>query len=319
MNISVIIPNYNHAAYLPSRLSSITNQSYIDFEAIMLDDSSIDSSITILNKHALIDSRFQLYTNDLNSGSTFAQWNKGISLARGEFIWIAESDDFADDYLLESLLKQMEADSNIVLAYCQSNRINEKGEIVGNWIDFTSEFERGKLFEKDFIMSGKEYIQQFLIHRNTIPNASAVLFRKSVFDKIGGAPIHLKTNGDWLTWLKMLCFGNVAYVCSSLNNFRRHCESVIGKTHQIPETNTYRERYDYTMRQEFLSFLKGNEISFPLEVLHENAYYISLDLGNKGLFNLKKGYFLKGWKDIIKASFLSKFQSGFIKKGVRLK
>jgi hypothetical protein len=72
------------------------------------------------------------------------------------------------------------------------------------------------------------------------------------------------------------------------------------------------------MRKEFVSFIEHNSIVLPSEVLIKNAYYISLDLGNKGLFNIKQGNFLSGWRDVISASLYPKFQSGFIKKGLGL-
>ena len=315
MNISIVVPNYNHATYLPSRISSIANQTISNYEAFLLDDASNDNSVSILNTY-LSDTRFHLHRNINNSGSTFAQWNKGVALASNEYVWIAESDDIADRCLLDALVKKMESDSKIVLAYCQSNRINERDEITGLWKDFTRDLDGSEFFDRDFVMNGKEYISKFLIHRNTIPNASAVLFRKSIFQKVGGASTHLKTNGDWLTWLKMLCFGEIAYLSEPMNYFRKHDKSVIAQIHQINNNKSYKESYDITMRKEFNSFIEHNSIVLPLEVLNTNAYYISLDRGNKGLFNIKQGNFLLGWRDVIAASFYPKFQSGFIKKGL---
>lgn len=315
--VSIVVPNYNHASYLPSRFSSIAYQTVSKYEAFLLDDASNDNSVSILNSF-LSDIRFHLHRNINNSGSTFAQWNKGVALASNEYVWIAESDDIADKFFLETLVKKMEADSEIVLTYCQSNRINENDEVTGTWKDFTTELESSELFERDFVMNGKEYINKFLIHRNTIPNASAVLFRKSVFDKIGGAPVHLKNNGDWLTWLKMLCFGKVAFLSEPLNYFRKHDKSVIAQIHQMKNSQSYKESYDITMRKEFISFIKKNSIDLPSSVFNTNAYYISLDLGNNGLFNIRQGNFLSGWRDVISASVYPKFQSGFIKKGLGL-
>ncbi len=314
--ISVVVPNYNHAFYLDKRINSILFQSLFLSEILLLDDSSTDHSLQILEDFRTLSPTIKIISNTINSGSTFAQWNKGIALASNEYIWIAESDDFADMYLLEKLFKKMESDSEIVLAYCQSNSINENDEITGSWKDFTNDLESSELFDTDFVMNGKEYINKFIIHRNTIPNASAVLFRKSVFQKVGGAPAHLKTNGDWLTWLKVLCFGKVAFLSEPLNYFRKHDKSVIAKIHQIKDSQSYKESYDITMRKEFTSFIKLYSIVLPSEVLSKNAYYISLDRGNKGLFNIKQGNFLSGWRDVIAASFFPKFQSGFIKKGL---
>ena len=223
----------------------------------------------------------------------------------------------ADVTMLSKLVRLMESDSSIVLAYCQSQRMNAAGEVKGSWKDFTDALDETQ-FNADFVMDGKEFINRFLIHRNVIPNASAVLFRKSIFERVGGAAAHLRTNGDWLMWLKMLCFGKVAYVSAPLNYFRMHDKSVIARTHQLKESVFYKEKYDFTMRSEFLSFLKNWEVDIPANVIQKNALYMSMDLGNKGLFSIKNGDYLKGWKDVMTASFYPKFQSGFIKKGLGL-
>ena len=71
----------------------------------MLDDASTDGSLAILESWATKDERFRLVRNEVNSGSTFKQWNKGAELARGKFLWIAESDDVAEPDLLKDLVE----------------------------------------------------------------------------------------------------------------------------------------------------------------------------------------------------------------------
>src|SRR5215467_13719414 len=93
--VSVIVPNYNHARYLRRRVDSILAQTYQDFELILLDDCSTDESRSIISEYAK-DPRIRIELNEVNSGSTFKQWNKGARMARGSYIWIAESDDRAD-------------------------------------------------------------------------------------------------------------------------------------------------------------------------------------------------------------------------------
>ena len=83
------------------RLESVYNQTYQDFEVILLDDCSNDDSVTILNTYAKHPKTSHVVFNDKNSGSPFKQWAKGLALAKGEFIWIAESDDVADLSFLE--------------------------------------------------------------------------------------------------------------------------------------------------------------------------------------------------------------------------
>ncbi|TAE04306.1 MAG: glycosyltransferase family 2 protein, partial [Bacteroidetes bacterium] len=86
--ISVIVPNYNHAPYLLERIESILSQSFQDFELILLDDFSTDQSKEVLKKYQNHEKVSHLLLNEKNSGSTFKQWNKGISLAKGKYIWL---------------------------------------------------------------------------------------------------------------------------------------------------------------------------------------------------------------------------------------
>lgn len=313
--VSVIVPNYNHERFLDTRISSVMKQSHQEFECLIFDDASTDLSEEIIMKFKASNERILVYPRTLNSGSTFIQWNNGVQIASEKLVWIAESDDNATPDFLAELIKPFNSNSDIVLAYCQSYRMNDKGEVTGNWKDFTDDLDK-ELFESDFVMDGKEYIERFLIHRNTIPNASAVLFRKSIFQKVGGAPVNLKTNGDWLTWLKMLCYGKVAFVAQPMNYFRYHEDSVIAKAGKNKNSDQFHQQYDYSMRKEFKSFLKKEQLALSDKAYQANEYFIALDNGNEGLFKLRQGLTLQGWKQIIGASIYPKLQTGFIKKGI---
>lgn len=314
-SVQVVIPSYNHASYLLPRLRSVSEQTYSAFHAIVLDDYSTDASRNIIDSFVSADARFCRNYNAVNSGSTFKQWNKGVEMAKGAYIWIAESDDSASEQLLELLVKKLDMNPDVVLAYCQSYRMNGNGEIAGSWKSFTDDLDAIQ-FASDFVMDGKEYIQRFLIHRNTIPNASAVVFRKSIYEQVGGAPEILKTNGDWLVWLKMLCQGKVAFVAQPLNYFRYHEHSVIAKHKQQRSEQVYKEQYDYRMRFLFASFVKKEKITLPSEVLRINQQYMRFDSGNQGLFFLKQRKYIRGWWEIGKATFQWPIQSGFVKKAI---
>ena len=101
-----------------------------DFEVILLDDCSIDESRSILSEY-VDDPRVRIEFNAVNSGSTFKQWNKGVRLARGEYVWLAESDDYADERLLERLVAVLDADPTVMFAYCRSWRVTEDDQ---EWI-----------------------------------------------------------------------------------------------------------------------------------------------------------------------------------------
>lgn len=228
--VSVVVPSYNHEKFLKERIDSILNQTFQDFELIILDDLSPDNSREIIETYRAHPKVSKIVYNEKNSGSTFFQWNKAIfELAQGEFIWIAESDDVAESNLLETLVPVLKNDSEIVLAYCQSARMDSDGNITGSWKDWTSDFVDSEVFNKSFQTSGKSYIKKFLINKNTIPNASAVVFRKDKYIETEGAEISLKINGDWELWLKILLLGDIYFSNETLNKFRYHSTSVIAK------------------------------------------------------------------------------------------
>ena len=102
LKVSIIVPNYNHAEYLEERLNSIYSQTYTNYEVILLDDCSTDASRDILLRYQkMFPEKTRIIFNDVNSGRPFWQWLKGIEAAKGDLIWIAESDDYCDADFLE--------------------------------------------------------------------------------------------------------------------------------------------------------------------------------------------------------------------------
>lgn len=268
--VSVIIPSYNHEKFLKERIDSVLNQTFQDFELIILDDLSPDNSQEIIESYRAHPKVSQIIYNEKNSGSTFFQWNKAVlSLAKGEFIWIAESDDVADPKFLETLVPMLQQNSEVVLAYSQSAKMDSEGKITGSWSEWTQDLVEGNYFNDSFQMNGQEYIEKFLIHKNTIPNASAVLFRRKTYAEIGGAVVDMKTNGDWDLWFKMLMEGDINYSSKIMNNFRYHGTSVIALASQKSQnkflTKSNLITSDIAMRANFQKYLVNN---------FENKHYI---------------------------------------------
>ena len=94
--VSVNVLNYNHAKYLRQRIDSILVQTFQDFELILLDDKSTDDSFDIIKSYQTDSHVSHVVVNEYNSGNPFSQWVKGIELSKGDYVWIAESDDVAD-------------------------------------------------------------------------------------------------------------------------------------------------------------------------------------------------------------------------------
>ena len=106
IKISVIVPNYNYGRFLYQRIYSILNQNYKIFELIILDDKSKDNSMEIIENivnriNKYIDVR--LIKNDVNSGNAFNQWQKGLEMAHGDYVWICEADDYCKKNFLKKL------------------------------------------------------------------------------------------------------------------------------------------------------------------------------------------------------------------------
>ena len=264
--VSVIIPSYNHEKFLKERIDSVLNQTFQDFELIILDDLSPDNSQEIIESYRAHPKVSQIIYNEKNSGSTFFQWNKAVlSLAKGEFIWIAESDDVADPKFLEALVPMLQQNSEVVLAYSQSAKMDSEGKITGSWSEWTQDLVEGNYFNDSFQMNGQEYIEKFLIHKNTIPNASAVLFRRKTYAEIGGAVVDMKTNGDWDLWLKFLLLGNVYFHNQMLNKFRYHSTSVIARATNNKNSKFFRKnklvKQSIELRNSFTNSFSNRGIS----------------------------------------------------------
>jgi glycosyltransferase involved in cell wall biosynthesis len=228
--ISVIVPNYNHARFLRCRIGTILAQTLRDFELILLDDCSIDDSRSILRKY-VSDSRVRIEFNDVNSGSPFKQWNKGVRLARSKYVWIAESDDYADARFLERLVPLVESNPKMQFAYCRSWCVTE-----GNGLDGTAETHLPGMdhfsWTADYSEDGEEACRKYLVRANIVLNASAVVFRKAVYEQVGGADETMLLCGDWKLWAAMSLTGKVAYLSEPLNYFRFHGASIRNKSTQ---------------------------------------------------------------------------------------
>jgi glycosyltransferase involved in cell wall biosynthesis len=227
--VSVIVPNYNHARYLRRRIDSILAQTYSDFELILLDDCSTDDSREILVSYR-DNPRVRIELNEKNSGSTFKQWNKGVRLARGKYVWIAESDDDADAHLLEKLVSRLDTEPGAVLSYCRSWRVSADGEL-GGFLDTHLPDLGSHKWAGDFRAEGIEEVRNYLIFCNTVLSASSVLFRREVYLQVGGADEKLVLCGDWKMWTAMaLTGGTISYVGEPLNYYRYHDASVTEKS-----------------------------------------------------------------------------------------
>jgi glycosyltransferase involved in cell wall biosynthesis len=239
LKVTVITPNYNHARYLPERIDSVLNQTFQDFELIILDNASTDNSREVIESYTS-DPRVRAIYNAENNGSAFRQWNLGLSHAKGEYIWFAEADDYADPSFLETLVDRLDRHPRAGLAFCQSWGVEGDGKLFDylgiRYHNLSSHWNL------DYVNSGHDECVNYLFWHNMIPNASAVLLRRSILERVGGPPDDMFICGDWITYINMLAHSDIAFVSAHLNYFRHH-ESTSRSRHAqrgIPARETQR-------------------------------------------------------------------------------
>lgn len=216
--VSVIVPNYNHLRHLPARLESIRAQTFRDFEVILLDDASTDGSREWLEAQAG-DLGARCHFSDTNSGSPFHQWNRGLAMASGEYVWIAESDDWAEPGFLAEMVGRLTSDPALMLAYCRSLAVDADGRELPGRLPGLYATER---WQADFTADGREECARYLVRQNTIPNASAVVFRRQALLDAGGAEAGMRYCGDWITWARLVSRGRLSFCARPLAWFRMH-------------------------------------------------------------------------------------------------
>jgi len=238
--VSVIVPNYNHEPFLRRRLDSIYGQTYKNIEVILLDDCSSDQSRSLLDKYAADHPEITrtLY-NKQNSGSAFRQWAKGIKAATGDLVWIAESDDFCDEHFLEVLVRCFD-DEAVMLAYSKSvfidsNEVPRQHEFQ----TYVNDLKCAEKWNASYVETAHNEVRSALGIKNTIPNASGVVFKRPIDMPLldDESWLSMRVAGDWVFYLHIIRGGKIAYSTETTNFFRRY----EGSTAEV----TYRKEIFY--------------------------------------------------------------------------
>lgn len=181
--ISVIIPAYNAEKTIAQTIESVLNQSFVDFEAIVINDGSTDLTLDILGQ--IEDPRIQVFSYG-NAGVSAAR-NRGISQAAGEFIAFLDADDLWTPDKLEKQLQALQDHPQAAVAYSWTDYIDESGNFLRPGDRIT--------------VSGNVYEQ--LLLRNFIANGSNPLIRRDALQVVGGFNPELTHGEDWDLWLRL--------------------------------------------------------------------------------------------------------------------
>lgn len=242
--VSIIIPSYNHAKFLEQRLQTILNQTYTNWEAIIIDDKSSDNSAEIIEQFIIQHPNFKVKTfikNEQNSGSGYKSWQKGLELADSEYVWIAETDDYSDVNFLSELVFCLESHKEAALAFCGSNYVNENERFLYDSSNRTKDLN---VAEGDFKLFSAHYYTNKTPFSTYITNGSSVLFRRPK-SKIPPEVFNSLQMSDIFLWTYLLQNKSFVFLNKRLNFFRRHEDSTTTRLSTTKKMNLYKEKIKY--------------------------------------------------------------------------
>ena len=218
-DISVIFTSYNHKEYLEQALEAIINQTYTNFELIIVDDCSTDGSQDILKRY-VDDERVKLHLLEKNSGSYVNASNYGFTYASAQYVIFAQCDDFPEKNQLSELIRYAKINKDVAVVFSSSNLIDENGKFILCDFDIRTKRFKKNHYANSLICSNE--MNNFLLNSCIIPNLSAALIKKSIFDEFNLFSKKYFVLADWDLWLKISTKYNFYYLRQPLNNFRQH-------------------------------------------------------------------------------------------------
>lgn len=229
IKISVVVPNYNYSNYLYQRVYSILNQNYKIHELIILDDASKDNSLFYIKQIEQKISGFvnvKVVVNDINSGNAFNQWQKGINLATGDYVWVAEADDYAKKNFLNEVVSPLKKNNNIVISYADTGFIDSNGYITKNSLVDQIDILKTNHWNASYVNKGISEINCYSYLNCTIPNVSGTIIKKGNYDEIFESAKKFHQSGDWFTYLNILNLGDISFINKTLNYYRVHGNNI---------------------------------------------------------------------------------------------
>ena len=259
--VSVIIPTYNRAHLVGRAIQSVLNQTYQDFEIIVVDDGSIDNTEEIVN--SFDDKRIRYIKHKKNKGAA-ATRNTGIKNARGEYIAFQDSDD---EWLSEKLDEQIKIfkneSNNPGAVYCGVTYIDKKGNSIN----------------KKWYPKKKGNIYEDLLYKNCVGGCSNVIVKKECFNQVGLFDENFLLCQDIDMWIRIARCYRFSFAKSCLVKYRIHADNR-SKNHNlmIKNINRIQEKYYSELRKRPCSYSRryffiGNMLCH-LERIREGQSYL---------------------------------------------
>lgn len=231
--ISIITATYNSCSELLETYKSLSSQTLDNWEWLVTDDCSSDSTYQLLQEISEKDQRVKVFKNAVNSGAAVSR-NNSLRFATGEFIAFIDSDDTWDNNKLEKQLSFMEG--GIDFSFTAYDLIDEQGEALNKIVDSNQ--------------SG-EFSYEDMLRKKATLGCSTVMLRRSAFKDIS-MPL-LRTGQDYATWLKLLKSGNKAHLLNEVLTHYRIMPNSISRN----KVKKAKRQWQIYRNVESLSFLKS--------------------------------------------------------------
>jgi len=228
--VSFIVPCYKLAHFLADCVNSILAQTFGDFEVLILDDCSLDNTPEVAAEFK--DPRVIYIRNETNLGH-IRNYNKGIELSRGRYIWLISADDcLRSKYCLQKYVDLLEKNPQVGYVFCPAITLIEGKEVgLENWTAWPG--------GRDRILSGREVVRRSA-YKCAVCSPTG-LVRKECYTRVGGFPLSLPRTGDMYLWAVFAMMYDVGYFVEPMVYYRRHPNSM-DKILEIEQPSSYFEQ-----------------------------------------------------------------------------
>lgn len=270
--VSVIMPSYNKEKYIAKSIKSILNQTYRDFELLIIDDVSTDSSVEIIR--SFDDPRIRFYQNEQNVGMA-ANRNIGIEKAGGEFIALLDADDLSTEYRLEKEVQFLDDNPDIDVVFGAFDEIDENDTAKVNYYA---------------PLKNPAFIKARLLVQDVVPNGSC-MYRKQFVDRY---KIRYRDGclgmDDYLFWIECSLYGRLSGMQDLFLHWRNTTDNntsryMFSKEYESARRKKYAQIHRFALESSGFS-LTEQEYELYSRVLSEYQYKITKEQEVRDFYSL---------------------------------
>jgi glycosyltransferase involved in cell wall biosynthesis len=291
--VSIISPTYNHEKYLADCIESVINQTFTNWEMIILNDGSTDRTAGIAKSYQEADNRIRLISQE-NVGifRLSETYNKGVALSHGTYLAILEGDDYWAPDKLEKQVAALEKDPDAVLCWSMARCVNADGSMV-YYTSPNVDAPDNKHYNNEPVGS----ILNIFLFRNCIP-ALTILIRKEGLKQVGGFKqlFHLPLV-DLPTLYELALIGRFIFIPETLGDWRNYATQVT-KTYPAVMTEGF-----YHLAKSYLHSPKGKSV-LKIEERDLDRYYahrMVIAYARSGRYKLIRKEYASARRDYLKA------------------